>query len=227
MPTYPPPVVEVTPAPQQALRRQAPARRAWWLKTLYEWHWVSSAICLFGMLLFAVTGITLNHPDLIEARPQVVNEVRTVPPQLAELLRAEATDERARPLPRVVREWLGAELGRGIPALAAEWSADEIYLALPRPGGDAWVNIDLRAGEVEYELTDRGVVAWLNDLHKGRNSGTAWSWFIDIFALACVVFSLTGLFILWMHARNRPLVWPMVGLGVVLPLLLVILFVHQ
>ena len=31
-------------------------RRAYWLKTLHQWHWISSAICLLGMLLFAVTG---------------------------------------------------------------------------------------------------------------------------------------------------------------------------
>lgn len=35
--------------------------------TLRQWHWVSSALCLAGMLLFAVTGITLNHATDIEA----------------------------------------------------------------------------------------------------------------------------------------------------------------
>ena len=46
-------------------------RRAYWLKTLHEWHWVSSALCLIGMVLFSVTGFTLNHSSQIEARPQV------------------------------------------------------------------------------------------------------------------------------------------------------------
>jgi hypothetical protein len=32
-------------------------RRAFWLKHLHQWHWVSSAACLVGMLLFAITGI--------------------------------------------------------------------------------------------------------------------------------------------------------------------------
>ncbi|NIV36045.1 MAG: hypothetical protein GWN58_43325, partial [Anaerolineae bacterium] len=32
-----------------------------WLGTLRQWHWISSALCLVGMLLFSVTGITLNH----------------------------------------------------------------------------------------------------------------------------------------------------------------------
>ena len=32
-------------------------RRSFWLKTLHEWHWVSSALCLLGMLLFAVVFV--------------------------------------------------------------------------------------------------------------------------------------------------------------------------
>ena len=42
-------------------------RRGFWLRTLHQWHWISSAICLLGMLLFTITGITLNHASRIEA----------------------------------------------------------------------------------------------------------------------------------------------------------------
>lgn len=78
----------------------------------------------------------------------------------------------------------------------------------------------------EYELTDRGLIAWLNDLHKGRHTGAAWRLFIDLFALASVVVSLSGLLILAAHAGKRAAVWPAVGLGVVVPALLAILFIH-
>jgi hypothetical protein len=40
------------------------------------------------------------------------------------------------------------------------------------------------------------------------------------------VFSLSGLFLLQMHARQRPSTWPMVGFGVLLPLLIALLLVH-
>ena len=113
-----------------------------------------------------------------------------------------------------------------LPDTPAEWSPEEIYLSLPRPGGDAWLRIERESGSVEYERTDRGWVSYLNDLHKGRHTGTAWSWFLDIFSVACLVFCITGLFILKFHAANRPTTWPMVGMGLVAPLLLVILFVH-
>ena len=108
----------------------------------------------------------------------------------------------------------------------AEWSPDEVYIALPRAGGDGWISIDRGTGAVEYERTDRGWVSYLNDLHKGRNTGAAWRWFIDVFALGCVVFSVTRLFLLYFHARQRRLTWPLVGLGLLIPLLIALLFVH-
>ncbi len=107
-----------------------------------------------------------------------------------------------------------------------EWSDDEIYVSLPRPGGDAWLTVSLEDGTVAHELTDRGWLSYFNDLHKGRNTGAVWSLFIDVFAFAALVFAVTGLLLLKMHAGNRPGTWPMVGLGLVLPLLLAILFIH-
>src|ERR1700712_1328590 len=60
-------------------------RRAGWLKTLHHWHWISSAISLLGMLLFAVTGLTLNHATQIEAHPRVVDRKAQVPAALLAL----------------------------------------------------------------------------------------------------------------------------------------------
>ena len=88
------------------------------------------------------------------------------------------------------------------------------------------MSIDLTSGDIEYERTDRGWIAYLNDLHKGRNTGGAWSWFLDIFAIACLIFSLTGLVLLNMHAGNRAATWPMVGLGLVLPAVLALIFIN-
>ena len=74
----------------------------------------------------------------------------------------------------------------------AEWSEDEVYVSLPRPGGDAWMTIDLACGEVTHELTDRGWISYFNDLHKGRNTGAAWSLFIDVFAFAALIFAVSS-----------------------------------
>ena len=206
-------------------------RRAYWLKTLHEWHRVSSAMCLVGMILFAVTGFTLNHASQIEAKPKITTLHGTLDAALTERLQKQAADavpnsKTARALPIELQAWVQKNWQIDAGAGAAEWSADELYLSMPRPGGDAWLRLNLADGEIEYERTDRGWLSYFNDLHKGRNTGTAWSWFIDIFAAAAMVFSVTGLFILKMHAANRPFTWPMVGMGLVVPVLIALIFIH-
>ncbi|MBB1601798.1 PepSY-associated TM helix domain-containing protein [Variovorax sp. UMC13] len=205
-------------------------RRAYWLKTLHEWHWVSSALCLIGMILFAVTGFTLNHASQIESKPRITTLRASVDAAQRERLAQQAGEiVKARKgraeLPAELQAWAKKNWQLDTPG-EAEWSDEEIYLSLPRPGGDAWMRLNLDDGEVEYERTDRGWISYLNDLHKGRHTGVAWSWFIDIFAGAALVFSITGLFILKMHAGNRPFTWPMVGMGLVIPVLLALLFIH-
>jgi hypothetical protein len=194
-----------------------------WLGTLRQWHWISSALCLVGMLLFAVTGITLNHAGQIEAKPQITSQQAQLPAELQTALQEKAPTQG---LPLALRQWLENELSIRLDGRDAEWSDGELYIGMPRPGGDAWLSLDIESGELEYERTDRGWIAYLNDLHKGRNTGTAWSWFIDIFSVACVVFSLSGLLLLQRYAPNRPSTWPLIGLGLVIPVLLAILFIH-
>lgn len=203
------------------------ARRALWLKQLHQWHWISSALCLLGMLLFSVSGFTLNHASQIEAHPKIRLNKGNLPPALQQLMRHEAArlqDGKA-PLPAAVQEWARHTLALDARETEAEWSMEEIYVALPRPGGDAWLRIAAN-GSYEAELTDRGWISWINDVHKGRHTGTAWRWFIDLFALACLLFCVTGFLILKYHAANRRSTWPVIGIGVLLPVLLLLLFVH-
>ncbi|WP_440222162.1 PepSY-associated TM helix domain-containing protein [Dokdonella sp. MW10] len=201
-----------------------PRRRSYWLKTLHQWHWISSAICLIGILLFSITGITLNHSGQIEASPKVTTLKGELPADVRAALATVEADKA--PLPEPVRAWLASELDVRVGAREGEWSEAEVYVSMPRAGGDAWLSIQREDGAVEYERTDRGWISYLNDLHKGRNTGTAWSWFLDLFAVACIVFSITGFFLLQMHSRQRPMTWPLVGLGGVVMLLVAILFIH-
>ena len=203
------------------------SRRAYWLKTLHQWHWISSAACLIGLLLFSITGITLNHAASIEASPRVETHERQLPDQLVTALTQIDADAKPAPaMPPAVLDWVASTLSVDLRGRETEWSADEVYVALPRPGGDAWLRIGLPDGDLTYEVTERGWISYLNDLHKGRNTGAAWVWFIDVFAVACLVFAITGLLILKMHAANRPSTWPLVAFGLVLPALLAILFIH-
>lgn len=202
-----------------------PPARAFWLKQLHSWHWVSAAVSLIGLLLFAVTGVTLNHAAQISAEPVVREQTGVLPaPLLARL--AAFPQETTDPAPDAVARWADEAFKVRIAGKPTETTAQEIYVALPRPGGDGWLTIDRATGDVLYEKTTRGWVAYLNDLHKGRNTGRAWFWFIDVFAAACVVFTLTGLGLLWLHARRRPSTWPLVGLGLLIPAVLALFFIH-
>ncbi|UZK68604.1 PepSY-associated TM helix domain-containing protein [Sphingomonas sp. S1-29] len=204
-------------------RPRKPARKAFWLKQAYLWHWISSAVSLVGLLLFAITGITLNHAGEVESSPKVSTAAATLPaPLLAQL---SSSDQTARPIPSPVARWIEDEIGLA-PSANAEWSDGEVYVALPRPGGDGWVAIDKTTGAITAEVTDRGWVSWLNDLHKGRNTGGAWKWFLDIFSGACVVFALTGFVLLQIHAKKRPSTWPLVVLGLAIPAILALFFIH-
>ena len=198
--------------------------RVWWLKQLHTWHWVSAAVSLVAMLLFAVTGITLNHAATISAEPRVTGRAATLPPPLVgQLAGQHATGA---PLPPAVADAVARVVGLDPGDHAGEWSDGEVYVALPRPGGDAWVSIDRASGAIEAEVTDRGWISYLNDLHKGRNAGTAWFWFIDVFAAACILFTLTGLLLLHLHARHRPSTWPLVAFGLALPVLIAAFLIH-
>ncbi len=60
------------------------------------------------------------------------------------------------------------------------------------PGVDSTLEISRIDGNATFERTDRGLIAVLNDPHKGRHSGPVWALFIDLIAIACVVFAITG-----------------------------------
>jgi hypothetical protein len=203
------------------------ARRATWLRQLHQWHWISSALCLMAMLLFAVTGFTLNHATQIEAKPRITRLHADLPAPLRERLAAfaHAHPDARLPLPPALADWAGRNFPVRVEDGVAEWSEDDAYLALPRPGGDAWLRLGLD-GRAEYEATDRGWISYVNDLHKGRNAGPVWGWFIDAFAIACLVFCITGFLIMYYHAANRRATWPVIGFGIVLPAVLALLFVH-
>lgn len=205
-------------------------RRARWLKHLHQWHWVSSALSLACILLFSVTGITLNHAADIEATPTVRSGILELPEPLHQTLLVDANAEakaapKDTPLANDLVLWIEKNTELSLAQATIQQDDMEIYISLPRPGGDAWISIDRNTAELEFEDTDRGLIALLNDLHKGRDSGIVWRWLIDIFAVACLLFSLTGVALLYLHGRHRPATWPLTSVGLILPWLLLLAFV--
>jgi hypothetical protein len=192
-------------------------------RTMHSWHWISAAICLAGLLLFCITGITLNHASAIAADPQLVEKATPLPDSLRPLL---ANGKEGDGLPGPLAEWIEDEFDIDTDRAEVEWSPGELYVSAPGPGRDAWVMFDRASFQASSEATERGWVAYFNDLHKGRNTGLVWKLFIDVVAGACVFFALTGLVLLWIQARQRTSTWPLVSLGVAVLVVLMILFAH-
>ncbi len=194
-----------------------------WRSQFRQWHWISSALCLTGLLLFAATGFTLNHAASMEAKPKVTHVEKHLTPQAVAAL-PQAKDKR--PLPAAIVSAVKLETGVDVAGKSADVSDEEIFVDLAGPGVDASITIDPESGDLTYERTTRGVIAVLNDLHKGRHAGPVWSLFIDVLAIACVIFALTGFGLLWIYSRGRRITWPLIAAGVALPFILYLLFVH-
>ena len=220
------PATSSATAPAAARPRPAMnAARSFWLKQLHAWHWISAALSLVGLLLFAITGVTLNHAAQIPAEPNTREQTATAPAEVLAALSG-LPEETTRPVPAEVSDWASGALKADIAGRPTETTPEEVYVALAMPGGDGWVTIDRSTGEAVHERTTRGVVAYLNDLHKGRNTGAVWYWFIDVFAVACVVFAVTGLALMWLHARGRPSTWPLAAAGLLIPVVIALIFIH-
>jgi len=202
-----------------------PRRRMQLYRTMHLWHWISAAVCFAALALFTVTGITLNHADAISAQPEVTSGSAQLTADLLAELRNPSLGDKD-PAPPNLIEWLEGEFKVSLGNAVAEWSPEELYLSAPGPGRDAWVSIDRETGAAKFESTDRGWLAYFNDLHKGRNTGTTWKIFIDVVAAAVLFFSITGLVLLWIQARQRRSTWPLLGGGVVLVTALMIFFAH-
>lgn len=164
-------------------------------------HIYISMALLLVTLFFAITGITLNRPELFERREPIIQQhTLTVPhsvlfshsdtfqPNREELLAFLTKETELRGTPSALDVYTEVEQG--------ELLLGELSMDFKGPGYNATVFIDMTTGAAEFETTHYGIVALLNDLHKGRNSGGIWKWFIDVTALLMVFFVLTGVCLL-------------------------------
>ncbi|MDO6524642.1 PepSY-associated TM helix domain-containing protein [Motilimonas sp. 1_MG-2023] len=174
-------------------------------KSVQSWarvlHIYISMALLMVVLFFVVTGITLNRAAWFVSDTPAVRLVEfTVP---AALLRS--NDQADTPNQLALVEFVkshgglsgqvsGYELYRDRDG--DELVAGEISFSFKGPGYSASVFIDMLTGQGEVEEQRFGLIAVLNDLHKGRNSGAIWQLFIDISALLMLGFVLTGVCLL-------------------------------
>lgn len=161
--------------------RSLKARSSLWLRWL---HIYTSMLSLLVVLFFALTGITLNHPDWTfggAERQQVLKGQLPGSWKAGGQVNWLTVDETLR-----ARE--------GLHGLAQDPRSDAggATLSFRAPGYSADVNITA-GGQYTVNVDEQGALAVLNDLHRGRDAGGAWAWAIDLSGGFLAVIALTGL----------------------------------
>lgn len=146
-------------------------------------HVYVSMALLTLMIFFSVTGITLNHPAwFADDEAEVAELTVELPPELlAETKQGDLIQYLFK------QPWFSGK------RLMIERDDYELFISDKGPGSHLTVTVDLETGEAFVEETDYGIWAKLNDLHKGRNTGSVWSFIIDLSAVLMILFSVTGL----------------------------------
>jgi uncharacterized protein len=178
-------------------------------------HIYLSMVCFAVVLFFAVTGLTLNHPDWFAGQERAVQKGGALDPKW---LKPKVNG------PLIIQALRGRG---GIKGSPSEITADDsqVTLSFKGPGYSADVFIDRDTGKFTLTETRMGVAAVLNDLHKGRDSGKIWGWLIDFSAVMLALISLTGLVILFFLAKRRVSGLAALAVGAVVCCLLFLMFV--
>ena len=174
-------------------------------------RWLHIYLSMFGLavvLFFSVTGLTLNHPDWFGEPERRVSAQGRMTPEWLRLdvpvgSPAGEADESRQVAKLEVVEYLRKT--HGVRGAVAEFRADEreCTVTFKGPGYAADAFIDRESGRYDLTQTIHGFVAVINDLHKGRDTGRAWSAVIDASAIVLIVISLTGLVLLFYLKRKR------------------------
>ena len=180
-----------SPVAARGARGRAVHRWARWL------HVYASMIAFLVVLFFGLTGITLNHPTWTLGDDVSSTEVTGTLPVGTTLGDGSVN-------------FLGvSEYVRDTYGVAGHIDSFDVTngqgsVAYKRAGYQADLQFDVATGAFRLDVEQQGWVAVLNDLHKGRDTGSSWRWVIDVSAGFLVLVSLTGLVMqLFLRKRRR------------------------
>ena len=177
----------------------APRRRRSTKTRAHKWtrlvHVYTSMISFFVVLFFAITGITLNHPEwTFGTSPKNTSTTGTLPKDAVVNGKVDWF---------IITEFLRSN--EGVRGSVADKRADgiegEIAFKGPAHEADATFNIDTRT--YELRTTSQGVVGFMNDLHKGRDTRSSWKWLIDVSGGFLTLVGVTGLGLQFFLRKRR------------------------
>ena len=198
------------PKPEPTPRSPRPIRRE--IAIVSRWLHIYLSMASFGVVLFfAVTGLTLNHPDWmfgqVERRREAEGEVdvKWIGHEAATNDSQAAAD--SDPTNQVAKLEVVEHLRKthAIRGALAEFRVDdnECMVSFKGPGYSADTFIERGSGHYTLTELDHGLIALINDLHKGRDTGAVWSAVIDLSAGLMTLISLTGLVLLFYLKLRR------------------------
>ena len=170
-------------------------RRDFYCHSRYVHGWLS-AFAFLTLLFFSVTGLLLNHPEWFEPAKTEETTQLILPESILKSIKQQENPSDT--ILNYVRQQQNV-VGR---YQSSEVMDNEVMIRLESPAGatDIWVMAD--TGETEITQKPASTVSMLNDLHRGKNSGLAWSWLIDISAIIVIALSLVG-YILFLSIKTR------------------------
>ena len=175
-------------------------------------RWLHIYLSMFGLfviLFFSVTGLTLNHPDWFSEKASTSEAEGALEPKWVKLPAPPLSEATTAPdfLASVAKFEVVEYLRKthAIRGAVADFTADdrECVVVFKGPGHSADIFIDRDTGKYRLTQTAYGLIAVINDLHKGRDTGTAWSIVIDVSAVLMTLASLSGLILLFYIKRRR------------------------
>lgn len=175
-------------------------KAAWKKRTILVSRWLHiylSMVSFVVILFFAVTGLTLNHADWFDGKEQVKKFTGQVP---LKWIKVKDTSAIAKfEIVRFLKQTnhVKGDIGDFI------IDDNQCTLSFKGPGYSADAFINRETGAYKLTETSQGIVAVMNDLHKGRDAGKKWSYLIDIAAIFLTVLSLTGLVMLAFMKKKR------------------------
>jgi len=168
------------------------------LPRLTRWLHIYLSMLSFAIVFFfAVTGLTLNHAERFNGEMRVREKKGKVDRNWTN---AQDTLKVAK---LEIVESLRRENGITAPLRDLRIDDAQIGISFKGPGYEADVFVNRESGDYELTETSGGFIGIINDLHKGRDTGTAGSVFVDVSAVLLALVSLTGLLLLLFLKKRR------------------------
>lgn len=189
-------------------RRQLKTRLHNWLRVTHVYIGMFS---MLAVLFFATTGLLLNNPTwTLGTGTSTTTAEGTLP---AEAISSSEI------------EYLAVDIYlrdvHGVKGDVVDYgeSSGEASITYKSPGYAAYAYFDVATGDYTLSVTTSGLIGTFNDMHTGNNTGSVWTFLINVVAVSLMVIALTGLGIQYFLRKRRLSAFTTAAVGVVLLIL--------